>query len=181
MTKEYIKELGLWKHDDHIKRYTIPNRVKYTLDEEGKILHSEHEPALRCSSNDGTKWEEFWYKFNLQHRDGDLPAYMDSKGKSKWYKNGDLHRDGNQPAVTEADGTKKWYINGQYGRTDQGPTVVQPDGTQLWLLQEEDEYQDNIYHNIHGPAVIHSDGSVEYWLGGNRITEELFNKIKQTQ
>ena len=34
------------------------------------------------------------------------------------------------------------------------------DGTEIWLLERR------LFHRCDGPAVIHPDGSVESWIGG---------------
>ena len=44
------------------------------------------------------------------HRDGDLPAYINSEGTWWWYQNGKRHRDYDLPAYIDTDGNCEWYI-----------------------------------------------------------------------
>ena len=46
------------------------------------------------------------------HRDGDLPAIIESDGYCAWYQNGLRHRDNNLPAVIWPDNFCDWYIHG---------------------------------------------------------------------
>ena len=62
-----------------------------------------------------------WYKNNVIHRDGDLPAtiyslYKNNEHGQEWYQHGNLHRDNDLPAIIrmKPDGTivsQSWYKN----------------------------------------------------------------------
>lgn len=54
-----------------------------------------------------------------------------------------------------------------------GPALVTLEGTKQWWLNEKK-------HRTNGPAVIWFNGSVEYWVDGEEITEEEFNKLKES-
>lgn len=101
--------------------------------------------------------------------------------------------------LVAVDGTKRWFINGMYGRTDGGPSVEYPDGGYCYYLHPYNaeaweklpvsiphrkngpaiSYPDGtqyfyevgrLHRNpLQGPAVIHSDGSEEYWFEGKRL------------
>jgi hypothetical protein len=62
----------------------------------------------------GEEGDQFWYKNDQPHRDGDLPAEIFTDGTQRWFKNGLAHRDGDLPAVIWADGTQFWFKNGMY-------------------------------------------------------------------
>lgn len=55
-----------------------------------------------------------WYKDGKEHRDGDLPAWIDADGNQYWFKDGKLHRDGDLPAIIGANGTQIWYKDGKW-------------------------------------------------------------------
>ena len=57
-----------------------------------------------------------YYKNNLKHRDGDLPAIIWENIHRSWYKNGLEHRDENKPSSIYSDGYKYWYQNGNFIR-----------------------------------------------------------------
>ena len=57
-----------------------------------------------------------WYKNDVLHRDGDLPAVISARGDLEYYKNGKRHRD-NGPAVIRKDGTCSWYKHGLHLET----------------------------------------------------------------
>jgi hypothetical protein len=46
---------------------------------------------------------------------------------------------------------------------------IYPDGT-------IERYRDSKLHHTTGPAVERSDGTKEWWVNGEQITEEEFNK-----
>lgn len=58
----------------------------------------------------------YWYKNNrhknLLHRNGDIPAVINSDGTMQWFKNGKRHRDGDRPAVIYNTGNMEWWENG---------------------------------------------------------------------
>lgn len=52
----------------------------------------------------------YWFVDDTIHRDGDLPAYEDSKGYKSWWQRDKYHRT-TGPARIWADGRKQWWIN----------------------------------------------------------------------
>jgi len=100
-----------------------------------------------------------------RHRDGDLPAYIDSNGSQAWFQHGRAHRDDDKPAYVGATGTKVWWHNNSQQRDGDKPAVIRGDGTQEW-------WQDSKKHRKTGPAVIHPNGDIEFFLNGYEYTEE---------
>ena len=64
-------------------------------------------------------------------------------------------------------GTIRWSFNGQQHRLD-GPAVEFKNGIKMWK-------QHDLLHRDDGPAVIFEDGSVEYWINGNQMNEDVYN------
>lgn len=117
--------------------------------------------------------------------------------------------------LVAVDGTRRWFIKGMYGRLDEGPSVEYPDGGYCYYLHPHNaeawekltvsiphrqngpaiSYPDGtqyfyefgrLHRNpLQGPAVIHSDGSEEYWFEGRHLApievEEIFNKDEAHQ
>jgi hypothetical protein len=88
---------------------------------QGKIINSEY--------------SECWYKDDLLHRDGDLPAIIQNNKNSYWYQNGKLHRLKN-PACIEPFGWststiknpyRSWYKNALWHRLN-APAIIFPKG-----------------------------------------------------
>src|SRR5207253_1759605 len=78
------------------------------------------------------------------------------------------------PAVELADGTKKWIHSGKLHRED-GPAVEYCNGTKMWCHH-------GLLHREDGPAMELSDGRTEWWLKGERLTqEEVLTAIQQRQ
>ena len=92
-------------------------------------------------------------------------------GTKFWYLNGKRHRtDG--PAVEYTNGDKRWYHNGKLHRTD-GPAVEWSEGTKFWNHNGK-------LHRTDGPAIEYSNGTKRWYLDGKELTEEQFNKTKNT-
>lgn len=54
-----------------------------------------------------------WWQDNRRHRDGDLPAVVDSGNhKYEWWLDGQRHRAGDAPAVVHGDGTALQFLDG---------------------------------------------------------------------
>jgi hypothetical protein len=119
-------------------------------------------------------------KEDRRHRRKDLPAVEFDDGHKEWCIDGMLHRDGDFPAVT-SNGAMKWYKFGKCHRENDLPAHIISDGTQFWYKNGIEytfskyengtkEWRDNygILHNYHGPAIIYSNGDVEYWVRGKR-------------
>ena len=80
-----------------------------------------------------------WYKNDLLHRDGGLPANEGDDGTKRWYVNGKLHRDGGYPAVEYGDGTtNEWWVNGELHREGGLPAVQDMyAGNEWWVNGKE--------------------------------------------
>ena len=70
------------------------------------------------------------------------------------------------------DGTKFWYLNGKRHRTD-GPAVEWCDGGKRW-------YHNGKLHRTDGPAVEYTNGDKFWYCDDKELTEEQFNKTKNT-
>jgi hypothetical protein len=67
--------------------------------------------------------------FGECHREGDLPAFIETSGSQWWFMGGKPHRDGDKPAITHADGTQLWFRHGQLHREGDLPAVISNNGT----------------------------------------------------
>ena len=74
-----------------------------------------------------------WQKAII-HRDGDLPAIINSNGDKFWYKNGVIYRDNDLPAIEWADGEKWWYKNGHLHRDNNLPSIIKYSGVKEWWI-----------------------------------------------
>ena len=81
------------------------------------------------------------------------------------------------PAIEWRNGNKHWLLNDQLHRTD-GPAIdlVETElGTvKKWSINGK-------YHREDGPAVECGNGYKEWWIDGEKITEEEFNRIQQNK
>lgn len=103
---------------------------------------------------------QYWFMHGKQHRDGDFPAEIHKMGNKKWYKNGKLHRENDLPAIIQSDGSEMWYKNGELHRENDFPAKIWRDGIQEW-------YKNGKRHRDLGPAII--DGyDREYYKDGVR-------------
>jgi hypothetical protein len=111
--------------------------------------------------------DQYWFDtMGRYHRDGDLPAYINNEDEyQEWYQHGKIHRDGDKPAHIGGDGTQVWLQHGERHRDGDKPAIVYAHGTQSW-------YQHGILHRETGPAIIHANGDVEFWLNHVKYTEE---------
>ena len=96
-----------------IGRYVIRSAVYYVNDD--GLLHRDGDlPAV--INTDGS---QHWFINGFRHRDDDQPAAIYTSesyyngGHQYWFINGELHRDNNQPAVIYGDGSKEWYVGGK--------------------------------------------------------------------
>lgn len=83
----------------------------------------------------------------------------DCGGYVEYYKNGKLHRDNDLPAIEYENGDKLWYIDGELHRENDKPAAVFKNGVCKW-------YKHGKLHRESGPAVVYSNGKVEYWIDG---------------
>jgi hypothetical protein len=169
----------------------MEKEIKIVTDEDGTLryylngkLHREDGPAIEYGNGD-----KFWYINGKRHRE-DGPAVEYDNGDKYWYINGKLHRaDGpavectngdkfwiingkrhreDGPAIEDGDGDKKWYINGKLHRAD-GPAVECTNGDKYWYINDK-------LHREDGPAI--EDGDKKWYINGEKLTEEEFNKLK---
>lgn len=103
-------------------------------------------------------------KVKLQFHGGDLHskgdyAYEDEFSKVA-YHYGVIHRDQDLgPAVVLKDSAAQFYMKfGLLHRNDGGPAVTTPDSIEYW--------QNGMRHAIGKPAVVHSNGVMEFWRYG---------------
>lgn len=131
-------------------------------------LHRDGGPARVVHRIRGEEWTliEEWYQHGALHREG-APAIERSDGLKEWYEHGVQHRE-DGPAVEGPGGRREWRRAGLLHRED-GP-AMEKDGSQFWLQNDQ-------IHRTDGPAVIHADGSVEWWIRGQRVSEAIFNRF----
>jgi hypothetical protein len=89
--------------------------------------------------------------------------------RTEWWLNDERHREGG-PAVQWANGDETWYAHGQLHRED-GPAMAWG-GVKFWYLNGQ-------LHRSDGPAIEGSRGRKEYWLNGENLSEDEFNKRTQ--
>jgi hypothetical protein len=93
-------------------------------------LHRDDGPARIY--NDGAHW----YRHGKRHRDGDLPALIDSFGMC-WYINDELHRDDDKPAVIDNMGIC-WYNHGLVHRDiNDMPAKILMCGLVRWYIRDK--------------------------------------------
>lgn len=123
---------------------------------------------------DGT--QEWFLNYNELHRlDG--PAVIMPDGTTKWFRNGKCHRE-DGPAIESPDGARAWYYKGLNHR-ENGPAVEYNDGSKFW-------YYHGSLHRVGGPAVYHGtdyindDDFCRWYLYGEEMEEEQYNKVMRT-
>ena len=184
---EYKNGSKIWFLNDQYHREDGPAIEWHDGDKEWLMngqLHREDGPAIEYT--DGTKkWyingeeltEEEFNNFTLNKineqttKSNDVTKTVDKYGTIKYTNsNGELHRtDG--PAVEYKDGPKFWYQNGKPHRED-GPAIENISG----YIGYKNWYQNGQLHREDGPAVEWNDGSKEWWLNNEKLTEEEFNE-----
>lgn len=113
----YTTEEGL-----RVERYSV----------EGK-RHREDGPAEVAVDADGNTVREYWFRNDVWHREGNLPACreLDADGNTVleyWFRNDAWHREGNLPAYRVLDEEtgemcEEYYLDGEHHRTD-GPAYM---------------------------------------------------------
>ena len=106
----------------------------------------------------------YYYRDGKLHREKDKPAIEYSEGSIAYYRNGKRHRDGG-PAIKNPGKHEMWYQDDKLHRDDGGPAITELDGKKLW-------FQNNKPHRIDGPAIVYPDGTVEYWINGEKTYKE---------
>lgn len=151
----------------------------YKMIDGKKVLHRENGPAVVHTFGD----DEYYYNGQL-HRDGDLPALTNNRGKiQRYYKHGVMTREGdkpseyyygdikytndkgeihreNGPAIITTDGIQKWYFNGKLHRDGDLPAVYNKDMTVVKYYKHG-----NIHRDGDLPAII-NNGSTSYCRNG---------------
>lgn len=143
------------------------------LKKSGSDFGSTSEPSI-VEEN----YEE-WRLHGVPHRiDG--PAITHTKGDvltREYWQNGSLHAI-DRPAIEVVTRFKPhillqafYYQNGLLHRED-GPALYIRDFAKKWYLN-------NLLHRQDGPAVAWSDGTVEYWMLGQKVERDLILKKKR--
>ena len=96
-----------------------------------------------------------WYKDDMRHRDGDLPAIIYASGNQFWYKDGMRHRDGDLPAIIFASGAQQWFKDGKLHRDGDLFAIIYASGGRAW-------YKDGVYHRDVGPAYVSATNRYEF-------------------
>jgi len=112
-----------------------------------------------------------WRLNGKLHRE-DGPANEHADGYREWYRNGKLHRE-DGPAIEfgpRGYGEKRWYLNGELDRKD-GPAIESGFGNK-W-------YRKGKLHREDGPAVERVDGTKEWYLNGNPLTDDEIAAIQE--
>lgn len=119
---------------------------------------------------------KIWWKNNVYHRDGDLPAVEYANGTRLWYSNGVLHRDGDLPAVEYANGCKEYWKKGKRHRDGDLPAVDFPSG-------HKEYWKDGIEYDFFRKEKIRTaiNIAIDIALDSHpkeHIIETLFKKFK---
>ena len=100
-----------------------------------------------------------------------ITLYISQFGSKFWHYGFDFDR-AHHPAIVYIDGQQEWYKHGKRHRTD-GPAVEWSEGTKFW-------YHNGKRHRTDGPAIEYSNGTKRWYLDDKELTEEQFNKTKNT-
>lgn len=76
------------------------------------------------------------------------------------------HRLNDLPAYIAEDAVV-WFIEGNVHREADQPAVLHKSGTREWHVNGK-------CHRVNGPAIVHFNGDVEYWLDGIHLNEAQF-------
>lgn len=121
-------------------------------------------PAIAMYDMRNDKYTYTWYKDGMVHREGDLPACIWSDGSQEYYKNNKVHRDGDLPAIiTERHSI--WIKNGMIHREGDLPAIINKDGTQEWYINDE-------RHRDGDKPAIFSEYQQEWWFNGEKHRED---------
>jgi hypothetical protein len=102
-------------------------------------------------------------KYELLSRENDLPSLVDQNIK-RWYKNGKQHRDNDLPAyVNEENGTVAWRQDGLRHRENDKPAYICKDLGMFEWFQRGKHHRDG-----NNPAVIWKHTKREYWKKGKQ-------------
>ena len=103
----------------------------------------------------------------------DGPAIKALNGDEEWYYEGVRHRD-DGPAVKDRWG-EYWFSNGIVHRNrGLGPAVILKNGDhQYWNYGQ--------LHREDGPAIVRADGTIEWYLFGQRVSQTKFHEYKNAK
>lgn len=96
------------------------------------------------------------------------PAVRWKNGRIEFWQRGILHREGNLPAILGPGEIIEFWVNGRPHR-DEGFAKKTQNGDLYY-------FQNGILHRPDGAAVIRKTGYKEYWVCGEKISEEEFFK-----
>ena len=131
-------------------------------------LHHETEPARTIKK--GKKWQKEWFWNDKRHREGDVPALVDSAGNIKYYKHGLLDRKVGA-AVISPDGREEYWLNGSLDRPDNLPAIIYTDPSVVNNLGAPVES-----YYIKGVCRRDDGGPCEIWSGGSLTFYDGYNK-----
>lgn len=174
-----IKERSFVSHmDDPNNRFHDDPDARY-IGAQLRSRRKSHSPGEKHMSSMPIKKEVISngrkYKFSFDS-DGYLhnynsPAYEDNE-ISVFYHKGVVHRDPDDgPALTFTHGKGEIYIYHGLYHNPNGAAVKMEDRTEHWVH--------GLLHNTGAPAIIHSNGTVEYWERGEHI-RTVVPEIRET-
>jgi len=111
------------------------------------------------------------------HPDNQNPTEISSYGTKIWRNSaGQYHREGDKPAFIGSNGTVVYYKEGMRHRDGDKPAYIGCDGSVFYF--KEDKIHREGDNSQSKPAVIYSNGLVEYHENGEHIRDE---KITQEE
>lgn len=109
-----------------------------------------------------------WWQNGERFRENDLPHVVHEDGTQEWFIGRLPGRNGDKPATIYADGTREWCIDGRLDRADDKPSLIHANGTLQWNCKGRPHRDKRSPTGELLPAVIHPDGTCEYWIHGER-------------
>lgn len=86
---------------------------------------------------DNNKMIKEWYKFGMQHRESEEPAYIHPNGDKIWFFSGKIHRESkNQFAIICKNGYRARYLHGKIHTSNYEPAVIDK-GVKAWYYHGE--------------------------------------------
>lgn len=121
------------------------------------LLHSEAGPAEKRANG-----AQLYYRQGKLHREGGMPAFQGLTGTKKYAIDGKYHRLGGEPAIVWSSGPYRheWWVNGEVQK------VITKDGTAKWFAPGATDRDKALLHRTDGPAIIHPNGTTQYFLHG---------------
>jgi hypothetical protein len=110
------------------------------------------------------KISNFYFQYNMLHRDDDLPAIIRANGDKEWYIEDNRERvDDDLPTVIRANGDKEWYKDNMMCR------IIKENGDQIWYVDGKigrDNIKKRFDSDISQPAIIRANGDREWYNNG---------------